>query len=210
MVMTLAGPRPSPDLSRAFLNTNGAAKHAAGVACPRRTPPRSGQSLGSSPARDGRQPEVRLPPRPRRAVRRHHRRAAPCSCPSAARPSAPRPRSWPPSSPWSRTQETDQASVMAWGCDPDALSSRPLPRGQGRGLRLRGQAGGRRRGLPEGLSDSFQEFFEKLRRRARPAGASPSPPCWGPWTPSWSWAPPPSAARTPCRAPSTIWMCPPR
>ena len=39
------------------------------------------------------------------------------------------------------------------GLRPRGPVRRPLPGGKGRGLRLRGQAGGRRRGLPEGLSD---------------------------------------------------------
>ena len=57
-------------------------------------------------------------------------------------------------------QETDQASVMAWGCDPEQTCTDPLHRGLQRGLHLYGQAGGRRCGLQKAYL-SFQEFFEK-------------------------------------------------
>ncbi|MFQ9917805.1 MAG: AIR synthase-related protein [Flavonifractor plautii] len=64
----LEGPGPSPDLSRAFLNTNGAAKHALACPCPQRAPPPR-KPRSPPPLREhGRQPEVRLPPGPGRAV----------------------------------------------------------------------------------------------------------------------------------------------
>ena len=69
MVMTWQG-QTIADLSRDFLNTNGAVKHA-GVSVPQPPPPP--WSAPVHPAGDGRQPEVRLPPGPHRAVRRLHR-----------------------------------------------------------------------------------------------------------------------------------------
>ena len=86
------------DLSRDFLNTNGAVKHAGGPRG-REGPHRAGKAPVPVPPGNGLQPEMRLPPRPCGAVRQHHRRRFRPRCPSAAGHSAPRHRPWPPYSP---------------------------------------------------------------------------------------------------------------
>ena len=109
------------DLSREFLNTNGAVKHA-GVSVPQHNG--TAAQAPRLPAGDGLQPEERQPPGTHRAVRRLHR--------GGQRPDALRRQD--PAHPAQAMaalfpvlpgQETDQASVMSWGCDPEALSADP-------------------------------------------------------------------------------------
>ena len=105
-------------------------------------------------------------------------------------------------------QETDQASVMAWGFDPYEMSADPY-RGAYHGVvtslaKLVAAGADYRKAYL-----TLQEFFEKLRDDPRRWG-KPFAALLGPWTPSWTSARRPSAARTPCPAPSTTWMCPPR
>ena len=105
-------------------------------------------------------------------------------------------------------QETKQGSVMAYGCDPDMLSMDTYE--------------GAYAAIVTSLTKlvaagadytkaylSVQEFFEKLKMSPS-AGASPLQPCWVHWMPSWTSPQLPLAARTPCPAPSWIWMCRPR
>ena len=78
MVMHWKGQKIA-DLSREFLNTNGAVKHAT-LHVDKKD--RTALALRPLPEGDGRQPEERLPPRPYRALRRLHRRKL---CPDALR-----------------------------------------------------------------------------------------------------------------------------
>ena len=104
-------------------------------------------------------------------------------------------------------QETDQASVMAWGCDPEQTCTDPYTGAYNAVYtsmaKLVSAGADYKKAYP---------FRSSLRSSAmsRSAGASPSPLCWALWTRSWSWAPPPLAVRTPCPAPSWIWTYRPR
>ena len=101
-------------------------------------------------------------------------------------------------------------SGMAWGFNPDIMDARPVPRR----LYLRGR---------EHLAPIVATGFDPtagLRSPSRStssacatcpsAGASPLPPSWAPSWPRWSSASAPSAARTPCPAPSRTWTYRPR
>lgn len=82
-------------------------------------------------------------------------------------------------------QSTDLCSVMAWGFDPDTMVRDPFT------------------GAAASVVDSMASWWPPAVTAARPtslsrsilrsfgtspcAGASPSLPCWGPWTPSWGW-----------------------
>ena len=98
-----------------------------------------------------------------------------------------------------RVRRRDQASVMAWGCDPDSTERRSLHRRIQRGLHLGREARRRRCRLPESLPH-LPGIFREARATSPSAGASPLPRCSARWTPSLSSAPPPSAARTRCPA----------
>ncbi len=119
MVMRWRG-QTIADLSRAFLDTNGATKHAS-VAVPARecAAPATAQRCAAWQAASSAPPAVALssastPPSARDAPHALWRQDA--AQPRAGDGGAP---ARPP------RRETAQCSVMAWGCDPDALSADP-------------------------------------------------------------------------------------
>ena len=206
MVMRWRG-RTIVDLSRDFLNTNGAVKHArAAVPAPIPASPVSQDAENSSL----RSIASSLASASRRGLA--ERFDSTIGCGSVLMPFGGRNQRTPAQVmaallPVLPGQETDQASVMAWGFDPEAMAADPY-RGAYNGVvtslaKLVAAGADYRRAYL-----TLQEFFEKLREDPARWG-SPSPPCWGLWTPSWTSARRPSAARTPCPAPSTIWTCPP-
>ena len=161
MVMHWKG-RKIADLSRDFLNTNGAVKHAA-VSVPRPN--------GAAAERPSTLKEMAasLKCASRRGLTERfdgsigagsvlmpfggRRQRTPAQAMAALLPVLP-------------GQETDQASVMAWGCDPDALSANPF---QG----ARAAVVSSMAKLVAAGADyrkaylSLQEFFEKLRQEPR-------------------------------------------
>ena len=182
MVMTWRG-QTVASLSRAFLNTNGAAKHArVSVPQARRRPgegrpsPPCGEMAASLKC-DLNPPQKASPS----GLTAPSARAA-CSCPSAARPSAPPPRPWPPCSPWSRGRRPARLSVMAWGCDPEALSADPYQGAKdavyASVAKLVAAGADYRKAYL-----TLQEFFEKLRARAHPLGQALRRPAGGPGRP---------------------------
>ena len=103
--------------------------------------------------------------------------------------------------------ETTTCSGMAWGYNPYLMSA-----DQYKGAMLsvvdsvtKLVAAGFR------YQDAYLTFRNTLSGWATSpsAGASPWPPCWVLWMPRWAWALAPSAARTACPAPSRTWTCRP-
>ncbi|MEQ2457099.1 phosphoribosylformylglycinamidine synthase [Flavonifractor hominis] len=120
MVMTWRG-QTVANLSRAFLNTNGAVKHAqVKVACPTRTQARPAHSL--------REMAGSLKSASRRGLT--ERFDGSIGAGSVLMPFGGATQRTPAQAmaalfPVEPNQETAQASVMAWGCDPDQLSADP-------------------------------------------------------------------------------------
>ena len=100
-------------------------------------------------------------------------------------------------------------SVMAWGCDPIADRA-PIPTSAHttRSYDIDGASSS-----PPAPTirkpTSPSRSFSRSCVPSRSAGASPLLPCSARWTPSWSSALPPSAARTPCPARSIDLDVPP-
>jgi len=121
MVMTWRGKRVA-DLSRAFLNTNGAVKHAKAAVPLLPPPPKAGP-------RDLRTMAASLKTASRRGL--VERFDGSIGAGSVLMPFGGKTQRTPAQAmaallPVLPHQETDQASVMAWGCDPEALSANPF------------------------------------------------------------------------------------
>ena len=102
--------------------------------------------------------------------------------------------------------ETNACSIMGWGYNPYIAEQNPYLGAMYAVVESVAKvvaAGGTH--APCWLT--FQEYFERLRNEDHRAGASPWRRCWAAWRPSCSWAAPPSAARTPCPAPSRTSTC---
>ncbi len=122
MVMTWKG-RTVADLSRAFLNTNGAVKHAA-VAVPEK----DSTAMGKPRFRTLREMAVSLKCASRRGLT--ERFDGTIGAGSVLMPFGGRTQTTPAQAmaallPVLPGQHTDQASVMAWGCDPDRMTVDP-------------------------------------------------------------------------------------
>ena len=158
MVMTWRG-QTIADLSREFLNTNGAVKHAR-VSVPERAYPVVGHEFA-----DLREMAASLKCASRRGLVERFdgsigagsvlmpfggkTQATPAQAMAALLPTMP-------------GEETDQASVMAWGCDPDALSADPYNGAYDAvtvSIAKLVAAGAD----PTAVYLTMQEFFEKLR-----------------------------------------------
>ena len=122
MVMRWRG-KTIVDLSRDFLNTNGAVKHAQASVAPADSP-----ALGRTDFTSLREIASSLQSASRRGLA--ERFDATIGCGSVLMPFGGKYQRTPTQVmaallPVLPGQETDQASVMAWGCDPDALSADP-------------------------------------------------------------------------------------
>lgn len=103
-------------------------------------------------------------------------------------------------------QETDQASVMSWGCDPEALSADPYQGAHDAVYTSVAKIVAAGADYKKAYL-TLQEFFEKLRDEPQRWG-KPFSALLGALDASWSWGPPPSAPRIPCPAPSWTRTCP--
>ena len=122
MVMTWRGQKVA-DLSRAFLNTNGAVKHAAVQVAEQAAPLQSDKKF-----RTLREMAASLKSASRRGLT--ERFDGSIGAGSVLMPFGGKSQRTPAQAmaalfPVEPNQETDQASVMAWGCDPDQLSANP-------------------------------------------------------------------------------------
>ena len=122
MVMTWRGQKVA-DLSRAFLNTNGAVKHAAVQVAEQAAPLQSDKKF-----RTLREMAASLKSASRRGLT--ERFDGSIGAGSVLMPFGGKTQRTPAQAmaalfPVEPGQETDQASVMAWGCDPDQLSANP-------------------------------------------------------------------------------------
>ena len=105
-------------------------------------------------------------------------------------------------------QETDQASVMAWGCDPEQTCTDPYTGAYNAVYTSMAK-------LVAAGADykkvylSFQEFFEKLRNEPERWG-KPFSALLGTVDAQLELGAAPLAVKTPCPAPSWIWTYRPR
>ncbi len=158
MVMTWRG-QTIADLSREFLNTNGAVKHAR-VSVPERAYPVVGHEFA-----DLREMAASLKCASRRGL--VERFDGSIGAGSVLMPFGGKTQTTPAQAmaallPTMPGEETDQASVMAWGCDPDALSADPYNGAYDAvtvSIAKLVAAGAD----PAAVYLTMQEFFEKLR-----------------------------------------------
>ena len=158
MVMTWRG-QTIADLSREFLNTNGAVKHAR-VSVPERAYPVVGHEFA-----DLREMAASLKCASRRGL--VERFDGSIGVGSVLMPFGGKTQTTPAQAmaallPTMPGEETDQASVMAWGCDPDALSADPYNGAYDAvtvSIAKLVAAGAD----PAAVYLTMQEFFEKLR-----------------------------------------------
>ena len=158
MVMTWRG-QTIADLSREFLNTNGAVKHAR-VSVPERAYPVVGHEFA-----DLREMAASLKCASRRGL--VERFDGSIGAGSVLMPFGGKTQTTPAQAmaallPTMPGEETDQASVMAWGCDPDALSADPYNGAYDAvtvSIAKLVAAGAD----PTAVYLTMQEFFEKLR-----------------------------------------------
>ncbi|MDE6841771.1 MAG: phosphoribosylformylglycinamidine synthase [Oscillospiraceae bacterium] len=158
MVMTWRG-QTIADLSREFLNTNGAVKHAR-VSVPERDCPVVGHDFASL-----REMAASLKCASRRGL--VERFDGSIGAGSVLMPFGGKTQTTPAQAmaallPTMPGEETDQASVMAWGCDPDALSADPYNGAYDAvtvSIAKLVAAGAD----PTAVYLTMQEFFEKLR-----------------------------------------------
>ena len=158
MVMTWKG-QTIADLSREFLNTNGAVKHAR-VSVPERDHPVAGHDFSNL-----REMASSLKCASRRGL--VERFDGSIGAGSVLMPFGGRTQTTPAQAmaallPTMPGEETDQASVMAWGCDPDALSADPYNGAYDAvtvSIAKLVAAGAD----PTAVYLTMQEFFEKLR-----------------------------------------------
>ena len=103
--------------------------------------------------------------------------------------------------------ETETCSVMAFGFDPERSLNNPFDGASSAVVSSVAKlvAAGCD---PDAVYLSLQEYFERLRDDSDRWG-KPLAAFWAPWKPSWAWGWPPSAARTPCPAASWTLTCPP-
>lgn len=148
------------NLSRAFLNTNGAVKHA-GV----RVEQKDCSALGEAPFKTLREMASSLKCASRRGLT--ERFDSSVGAGSVLMPFGGKTQRTPAQAmaallPVLPGQETDQASVMAWGCDPDALSADPY-NGSYDAVTVSISKLVAAGADPEKVYLTLQEFFEKLR-----------------------------------------------
>ena len=158
MVMTWRGQKVA-DLSRAFLNTNGAVKHA------QVRVPETRRPMGVLKASSLRELAGSLACASRRGLT--ERFDGTIGAGSILMPFGGRTQRTPAQAmaallPVAPDQETDQASVMAWGCDPEWLAADPYMGAQAAVISSVAKvvAAG---GAYEKVYLTLQEFFEKLR-----------------------------------------------
>ena len=193
MVMHWKGQKIA-DLSREFLNTNGAVKHAT-----LHVDKKDRTALAQSSVHSLKEMAASLKSASRRGLTERFDGSIGAS--SVLMPFGGKTQRTPAQAmaalfPVEPGQETDQASVMAWGCDPDQLSVDPYAGAHNSVYTSMAKIVAAGADYKKAYL-TLQEFFEKLRDEPQRLGPSPSPPCWVLWTLSWSWVPPPSAVRTP-------------
>ena len=140
----------------------------------------------------------------------HHRRGLRADALRRPGSAAPRRRPWRPCCPSAPATRPKTCSVMACGFDPYRSERNPFVGACGVRGGLRGQADRRRLRIHKLAYLTFQEYFEKLRDEPSRWGKPFCRPAGRAERPDRLWRPPPSAARTPCPAPSWTWTCPPR
>ena len=169
------------DLSREFLNSNGASKHTMAVLPPRQSPSpgKSRERLRRAacavwPTTSTSVPKQGLAERFDSHHRGGHRAHALWRQLSAAPPF----RRWRHKISRVQGDDTMTCSLMAWGFNPHVSEKSPFHGAYLAVVESVSKLVAAGAGLAEHATSTFQEYFEKLGHGRRRAGASLWPPCW--------------------------------